>query len=147
MKINFINETNDNVLESINLIKNIFKGMNNKHIMSVIFVDSEEIRRINRESRGIDKVTDVISFALNDSDFIIETQELGDIFICLDRAYEQALEYGHSKEREIGFLVVHGYLHLLGYDHQTKEDEEKMMNEAEKILKRAGLTRGTSENR
>lgn len=147
MKINFINETNDNVLESINLIKNIFKGMNNKHIMSVIFVDSEEIRRINRESRGIDKVTDVISFALNDSDFIIETQELGDIFICLDRAYEQALEYGHSKDREIGFLVVHGYLHLLGYDHQTKEDEEKMMNEAEKILKRAGLTRGTSENR
>lgn len=147
MKINFINETNDNVLESINLIKNIFKGMNNKHIMSVIFVDSEEIRRINRESRGIDKVTDVISFALNDSDFIIETQELGDIFICLDRAYEQALEYGHSKEREIGFLVVHGYLHLLGYDHQTKEDEAKMMNEAEKILKKAGLTRGTSENR
>lgn len=147
MKINFVNETKDNVLESINLIKNIFKRINNKHIMSVIFVDSEGIRRINREARGIDKVTDVISFALNDSDFIIETQELGDIFICLDKAYEQALEYGHSNEREIGFLVVHGYLHLLGYDHQTKEDEEKMMNEAERILKKAGLTRGTSENR
>lgn len=141
MKINFVNQTNDNVNESINLIKGIFKGMNNKHVMSVIFVDDEEIRRINRESRGIDKVTDVISFALNDSDFIIETQELGDIFICLNRAYEQAIEYGHSKEREIGFLVVHGYLHLLGYDHQTKEDEEKMMNEAEHILKKAGLSR------
>lgn len=141
MKINFINQTNDNVNEAINLIKNIFKPMNNKKVMSIIFVDEDEIRRINKESRGIDKVTDVISFALNDSDFIIETEELGDIFICLNRAYEQALEYGHSNDREIGFLAVHGYLHLLGYDHMTKEDEEKMMAESEKILKKAGLRR------
>lgn len=141
MKINFINQTNDDVKDAINLIKNIFKPMNNKKVMSVIFVDEDEIRRINKEARGIDKVTDVISFALNDSDFIIETEELGDIFICLNRAYEQAFEYGHSNDREIGFLAVHGYLHLLGYDHMTKEDEEKMMSEAEKILKKAGLRR------
>lgn len=141
MKINFVNQTKDNVIEAENLIKKIFKQFNNKHVLSVIFVDSEEIRRINRESRNIDKVTDVISFALNDSEFLIETQELGDIFICLDKAYEQAKEYGHSNEREIGFLVVHGYLHLLGYDHQTEEDEKEMMKKGEEILKKVGLNR------
>ena len=83
----------------------------------------------------------MISFAYNDDLEEAMNEEIGDIFICLDKAYEQALEYGHTKEREIGFLAVHGYLHLNGYDHMTKEDEKVMFKKQEEILEKVGLTR------
>ena len=86
-------------------------------------------------------MTDVISFALCDDKDIIQTDELGDIFICLDRAFEQASEYGHSVEREVAFLAVHGYLHLCGFDHMTKEDEEVMFKKQDEILNAAKLER------
>lgn len=109
---------------------------------SVIFVDSEEIRRINREYRGIDKITDVISFALEDSkDLPGKVRVLGDIYICIPRMIEQSEAYGHSVKRELSFLTVHGLLHLLGYDHMKKEDEKKMFARQEKILNEAGITR------
>ena len=119
--------------------------------MSVIIVDNEEIQNINREYRQKDAVTDVISFALEESvvedDFpaiqevMDESRELGDIFVSFQRAQEQAVEYGHSFKRELGFLVVHGFLHLNGYDHMTDEEEAEMFDLQRDILDGFGLVR------
>ena len=109
----------------------------------IIFVDEKEIRRINKEYRHIDKVTDVISFALEDKadNIDMEMRILGDIYICIPRMLTQASTYGHSPKRELSFLTVHGLLHLLGYDHMTKEDEKIMFELQELILNEAGTTR------
>ena len=97
-------------------------------ILSVIFVSNDEIQKINREYRNIDRVTDVISFALEDNKVKIPgPRMLGDIYVCIDRMREQAKEYGHSEKRELSFLVCHGLLHLLGYDHVNSKEEEKIM--------------------
>src|SRR5699024_2918486 len=117
--------------------------------MSVSFTTNEEIQVINKQYRQIDRPTDVISFALEE-----ETEDeleiiglehmprmLGDIIISVERAKEQAIEYNHSFDRELGFLVVHGFLHLLGYDHMNKVDEEKMFSRQNEILKAFGLER------
>lgn len=141
MRINFFNETKEKTKEYEKLIRNVFKNFNNKKEFNIIFVSKEEIQKINREYRKIDKVTDVISFALCDDKDIIQTDELGDIFICVDRAIEQADEYGHSVTREMAFLAVHGYLHLCGYDHMTPEDEKIMFEKQDEILNKAGITR------
>lgn len=143
MKINFINLTEENVKGHIKIIKKIFKLIKDKKIFNIIFVTEEEIQRINREYRKIDKVTDVISFALNDTDELtsLATKELGDIFICLKRCYEQATDYGHSINREMGFLAVHGYLHLCGYDHMTENDEKEMFSLQEQMLNNVKLFR------
>lgn len=104
-------------------------------ILSIIFVDEETIQNINKEYRGLDRVTDVISFALEDNkDIDMGVRMLGDIYICIKRMQEQALMYEHSEKRELSFLCCHGLLHLLGYDHQTKEDEEKMFKLQREIL-------------
>ena len=117
------------------------KGM--KHVnapepseISISFVDKKEIRRLNLEYRGIDKETDVLSFP------VMERKEwetapivpLGDIVICTDTAKEQAEGCGHSFERELGFLTVHGFLHLAGYDHMDTNEEEKMRDAQREIL-------------
>lgn len=141
MKVNFFNETDVNVKEYQRLINSIFKPMGSKKEFNIIFVSKDEIQRINREFRKIDKVTDVISFALCDDEDIIQTNELGDIFICLDRAFEQASEYGHSITREVAFLAVHGYLHLCGFDHMTEEEEKVMFQKQDDILNQAGIKR------
>ncbi|MBQ9124476.1 MAG: rRNA maturation RNase YbeY [Acholeplasmatales bacterium] len=141
MKVNFFNESKENVKEYQKLINRIFKGIGTNKEFNIIFVDSDEIRRINNEYRKIDKVTDVISFALCDDQDLIQTNELGDIFICVERAKEQALEYGHSEMREFAFLAVHGYLHLCGFDHQTEEEEKEMFKRQEEILNSAGVYR------
>ena len=142
MKINFTNETKENITSYRQLIRNIFKFDKSTDIMNIIFVNDEEIQKINKEYRNIDRVTDVISFALNDEkDFLIKTEEIGDIFICIDQAKRQAEEYGHSLDRELGFLAVHGYLHLHGYDHMSPEDEEIMFKKQDEILNNANLRR------
>ena len=112
-------------------------------IFSIIFVSEEDIQTINKTYRQIDKVTDVISFAFEDNkdDFMLENRVLGDIYICIPRMISQAKEYGHSETRELSFLVVHGLLHLLGYDHMNKEDEEKMFGLQKEILDEEGITR------
>ena len=111
-------------------------------IFSIIFVSMEEIHELNKRYRGIDRPTDVISFALeDDADKIMDFRVLGDIYICIDKMKEQALSYGHSNKRELSFLTVHGLLHLLGYDHQTKEEEELMFGLQEKILKEENICR------
>lgn len=110
---------------------------------NIIFVDNKEIRNINNKYRNIDKETDVISFALEDNEEISFEfgRLLGDIYISVEKMKQQAVEYGHSERRESAFLIVHGFLHLLGYDHMTKEDEEIMFKEQEVILNEYGATR------
>ena len=110
---------------------------------SIIFVNEIEIQDINKEYRGINKVTDVISFALEDNSTMVnnDIRVLGDIYICIPRMLEQAENYGHSVKRELSFLTVHGLLHLLGYDHMKKLDEEKMFALQELILNEEGITR------
>ena len=110
---------------------------------SVIFVSDEEIQKINREYRGIDKVTDVISFAFLDNESVYDPIKiLGDIYICIPKMIEQAISYGHSEKRELSFLVVHGLLHLLGYDHtKSLEDEKIMFQKQDDILNIANINR------
>ena len=112
-------------------------------LFNVIIIDNKEIHEINKTYRGIDRPTDVISFALEDDDTFIETEEriLGDIYISIDKAKEQALEYGHSLLRELCFLSIHGLLHLLGYDHMTEEDEKVMFGLQERVLDSYGIKR------
>lgn len=119
--------------------------------MSVTFVDNPTIQQYNRDYRQKDQPTDVISFAIEDEgedelsiildDAMDLPRELGDILISVERAQEQAEEYGHSLNRELGFLAVHGFLHLNGYDHMTEEEEKEMFGLQEKILRDYGLTR------
>ncbi|MEI6101346.1 MAG: rRNA maturation RNase YbeY [Eubacteriales bacterium] len=124
--------------------------------LNILFADADEIRRLNLEFREQDNVTDVLSFPANELDGPIcayttppeleidpETQEivLGDIAICVERAEEQAEEYGHSLLRELCFLAVHGTCHLMGYDHMQPEDECEMTDKQEKILNRLGIGR------
>lgn len=103
---------------------------------SIVFVDEEKIQELNKNYRGIDKVTDVISFAFEDNQLIVynDIRFLGEIFICIPRMIKQAEDYGHSEVRELAFLTVHGLLHLLGYDHMNKKDEEEMFALQEVIL-------------
>lgn len=105
-------------------------------IFSVVFVEDEEIHKMNKEYRGVDRITDVISFALEDNKDIEYDgiRVLGDIFICIPQMKRQATEYGHSEKRELAFLTVHGILHLLGYDHMNEEDEKRMFALQELIL-------------
>ena len=112
-------------------------------IFTIIFVTKEEIHELNKQYRGVDRVTDVISFALEDVNDVslTDVRVLGDIYICIDRMKEQAIEYNHSETRELSFLTVHGLLHLLGYDHQTKEEEVVMFNLQRKILSDLNINR------
>lgn len=123
-------------------------------IVSLSFTNEEGIKKLNKISRGVDRVTDVLSFPMLDikypqkvddfkSDIIPDgSMYLGDIVICKKRAKQQAKEYGHSLKREIGFLALHGLLHVLGYDHIDKGDEEVMSATANEILNEIGLVRG-----
>lgn len=141
MRINFYNNSNENIWKYQRLIRRIFRGINRHDTFNVIFVTEEEIQQINKEYRNIDKVTDVISFAAVDDLDRTDYSSLGDVFICVKRAYSQAEEYGHSPSREFAFLAVHGYLHLCGFDHMTKEDEEIMFKIQDDILNEAGIKR------
>lgn len=126
------------------ILKNVCKELKikSKHVVSYIFVDLNNIHDINKEYRQIDRPTDVISFAYIDSSENKELpHELGDVFICVEKIIEQANEYGHSVTRECAFLVVHGILHLLGYDHLEKEDEEVMFSLQDKILENLKIYR------
>lgn len=122
-----------------------FLNQENDAEVSISFVNSEEIRAINHDYRGKDAVTDVISFAIEDeADNVIHDEAirtLGDIIICTDRAKEQAIDYGHSYRRELLFLSLHGFLHLLGYDHIDKADEVLMNEKQDEILEAFGATR------
>ena len=126
------------------------EGIDDTAEVSVTFVDNEGIRALNNEHRGIDRETDVLSFPLGDDDgYEIDPDNdaimLGDIVISLERAAQQAEEYGHSYRREVAFLITHSLFHLLGYDHVNGEEEEKLMfGKQEKVLDKLGITREKS---
>jgi len=116
--------------------------------ISLVFVDDPQIQELNKTYRGKDMPTDVLSFALlemtEDELPIIDQEEellLGDIIISLETALRQAEEYGHSLEREVAYLMVHGLLHLLGYDHMNEADQRNMRRREEELLEAVGLTR------
>lgn len=142
-----INLTDQEVKE-INLIKPLLDyALKEEHLNAVIFnvllVDNNKIHELNKEYRGVDQVTDVITFALEDADDF-KSQEfrlLGDIYISIDKARAQASEYGHSFARELCFLAIHGFYHLLGFDHMNEADEKIMFERQERILNGFGITR------
>lgn len=113
--------------------------------VSVTLVDDEAIHLLNKKYRQVDRPTDVLSFPMEDDLTAPEASGmvplLGDIVVSVPRAAEQAREYGHSLERELGFLVTHGFLHLLGYDHDSEEAEHEMIRRQEEVLSALGLTR------
>ncbi|MBQ3021028.1 MAG: rRNA maturation RNase YbeY [Bacilli bacterium] len=109
-------------------------------LFDIIFIDDEKMHEMNKQYRGIDRTTDVLSFALNDNKHIDAIMNsLGDIFISIPKMKSQALEYGHSEKRELSFLVLHGILHLLGYDHMNEEDEKIMFGLQKEILEELGI--------
>lgn len=111
---------------------------------SIIIVDNSYIHELNKNYRDIDRETDVITFALEDDETIVvgdNKRILGDIYISIDKAESQALEYNHSLERELCFLAVHGFYHLLGYDHMTKEEEVVMFKKQEEVLDECKIKR------
>jgi len=140
-KFKIYNQTNHELKKEISNMKKILKhAIKTKKLknsyFTVILVDNPYIKELNKNYRKIDKETDVISFALCDEK--LENPEgtimLGDIYISIDKAKEQSKEYGHTLTRELCFLSIHGLLHLLGYDHMKKEEEEIMLKEQELIL-------------
>mgnify|MGYP004465278711 FL=1 len=147
MKIGLFSLVDRNLDDYFKVIKKVLKiGLKELEIkkveFNIIIVDNNYIHDLNKKYRGIDRETDVISFALeDDKTFNPKTRVLGDVYISLDKAISQADEYGHSLERELCFLAVHGMLHLLGYDHMEKSEEEIMFSLQEKILDEAGIRR------
>lgn len=146
-KFYIFNETDEKLKEETKILRKILKfAIKHEKLknveFNVIFTTAENIQVINREYRGIDKVTDVISFALEDNkDIELDHRILGDIYICLEKAHGQAEEYNHSFVRELCFLGIHGFYHLLGFDHIEKEDEEIMFKKQEEVLTLCGIVR------
>ena len=158
MDLEIYDETNGQVSEDQKkLIKNVLDfaakkiGLKANTEMSVTMVKNDRIQEINRDYRKVDRATDVISFAIedeNDDEFPVMMSDemkaeipenIGDIFVSIDKVNEQADCLGHSVDRELGFLIVHGFLHLNGYDHMKPEDEKVMFDLQRKILNEYGL--------
>ncbi len=124
--------------------------IDSKLIMTITFTTPEEIKKINKKYRKIDRATDVLSFPMfekaeldekiKNKDFLYE-DVLGDVIISIDKVKEQAEEYGHSFERELSYMLVHGFYHLMGYDHIKEEDKKIMRPKEEKILNELKITR------
>ena len=154
LELDLLDETGTLSDETLELISKMLEhaatleGIDPGSELSVSFMTNAEIQEINRDYRGKDTPTDVISFAMEElgegeMDIKIEgaPRLLGDILISVERAKEQASDYGHSEERELGFLAIHGFLHLLGYDHLEEEEEKEMTKKQEEILQSFGLRR------
>lgn len=159
MDLEIYDDTKNVPEEKIKLIEDVlnFAGsylkLSENTEMSVTLMDNEHIHEINKKYRGVDKPTDVISFAIEEDDpdevpiILPEDEEfdipknIGDIMVSMDKVKEQAEYLGHSEDRELGFLVVHGFLHLNGYDHMKEEDEKEMFGLQREILDSYGLTR------
>lgn len=134
ISVNLVNEY-DELLTYGEISKDIIEiaydyfKLKDDFVINIIFVDDEQIHALNKQYRHIDRPTDVLSFDNQDLE-----EELGDVFISIDKTKEQAKTYGHSFERELAFLTLHGFLHCMGYDHMTKEDEETMFGIQDEII-------------
>lgn len=147
-KIEIFSQVNEDIIELEEVKRVLYKAMDDEKLkntsFNLIIVDNAYIHELNKTYRNIDRETDVITFALEDEDTLIvgsDERILGDIYISIDKARSQAEEYGHGLLRELSFLAVHGFYHLLGYDHMSKEDEEVMFSKQEKILEECGIFR------
>lgn len=144
--------------ENVANIENAMDGFVESDVtlsVEFLFVDADEIRRLNRETRNVDKVTDVLSYPTLDGikgepiyaeEYPYDIDEegcltIGSIVVCCERAKEQATEYGHSYNRELHYLLIHGIMHCLGYDHITDEERAEMRAQEERILTKLGITR------
>ena len=146
--VNKVDETYDGWIEAAIAATLEYEGVEQDCEIEVILCTLSEIHQLNREQRGVDRPTDVLSFPMEES---LEEAEpdpatgavfLGSMALCIDKAKEQAEEYGHSLKREISFLAVHSLLHLLGYDHElSEEDEKEMFARQEAILEGMGILR------
>ncbi len=126
-----IRKTISSILRTVAKLENL----KSEHVISFILVDKNEIHEINKSYRNIDRPTDVISFAtIDDNPNRKLSYELGDIYLCIPKVIEQAEEYNHSIKREFAFLVIHGTLHLLGYDHIEYDDEQEMFKKQKEVL-------------
>lgn len=126
LNYNYLDEVIDYTIKKLNIDNSCF---------SIVFIDDDEMKKMNSTYRGIDRTTDVLSFALNDNKRVdTPINVLGDIFISIPKMKSQAREYNHSEKRELSFLTVHGLLHLLGYDHMNIDDEKKMFGLQNEIL-------------
>jgi len=151
MNIEFIDETNELETSTIVLIQDVLEAAAQKENvkqqaeLSVAIVTNEEIQQLNKQYRNKDVPTDVLSFPLEDEFPMVEDEDfpqlLGDIIISIEKVKEQAEEYGHSFERELAFLAVHGFLHLVGYTHDNEEEEMVMFGKQEAILQEFQLER------
>ena len=146
-KIEIFNEYDHSISEIGKIRELIDFAVKYKHLdnieFNIIFVNNEYIHNLNRDYRNIDRPTDVITFRLADYEEVMcgKINILGDVYISLDKAKEQSIEYGHSYLRELSFLLIHGFLHLLGYDHMNEEDEKEMFSLQEEILDGYGIKR------
>lgn len=147
-KLEIFKQVEDEIVELEEVEKVLYKAMEKEGLentsFNLIIVDNEYIHKLNKTYRNIDRETDVITFALEDEDsLVIGTDEriLGDIYISIDKARSQAEEYGHGLLRELAFLAVHGFYHLLGYDHMSQEEEEIMFKKQEEVLLEYGISR------
>lgn len=147
-KVEIFKEVNEDI-ENIDLLSDVInyalkkEGLNNC-LLNIIIVDNDYIQNINKQYRNKDMPTDVISFALEDDDTVKlpgDFRVLGDIYISIDKVKSQAADYGHSEKRELCFLGVHGFYHLLGYDHQTEEEEKIMFGKQEEVLEKYEIKR------
>lgn len=139
MEINFINNSGETEWDDYEkyvapLLKRTLKvlDIDKKVAVSIVLVKKSEIKRFNYDFRNIDSATDVLSFP--DGEVIEHIFQMGDIIVSVDAIVSQSLEYGHSKKREFSFLIVHGFLHLFGYDHQTHNEEQEMIALQKEIL-------------
>ncbi len=147
-KIEIYVQVNEEIKELKTIEKVLYGAIEKEKLENAVFnliiVDNDYIHNLNKIYRNVDKETDVITFALEDEDSIVipnGERILGDIYISIDRAKVQAKEYGHSLLRELSFLAVHGFYHLLGYDHQTEEEEKEMFKKQEEVLEAYGIRR------
>ena len=143
-ELSFPQEIIDNVTKAAEMVGKLY-GVENGEV-SVTLTDNAYIHTLNCQYRGIDRPTDVLSFALNESeepeiDGGLDVNVLGDLIISVERAEEQAADYGHSVRREMAFLTVHGMLHLLGYDHMEEEERAEMEAEQRFVMEKLGIPR------
>lgn len=147
-KIEIFVQVEEEIKELETVEKVLYRAIEKENLdnasFNVIIVDNDYIHELNKTYRKIDRETDVITFALEDESTVVvpgEERILGDIYISMDKARSQSKEYGHSLLRELSFLAVHGFYHLLGYDHQTEEEEKVMFQKQEEVLESYGITR------
>lgn len=128
----------EKIIESVVVESLKVEGLSQDVEVSISFVENEEIKELNREYRGIDEITDVLSFPM-DSHIVVPIPLLGDIIISMEKTIEQANEFGHSINREISYLIAHSMFHLMGYDHLVEEEKNRMRLKEKQVMKNLGI--------